>query len=59
MKLRKFLGICAVFMLISPVVFGGAKKEASSGVTITVASVNNPDMVIVEDGYKKYSGLFG
>ncbi|MDR2738394.1 MAG: hypothetical protein LBB68_00965 [Treponema sp.] len=46
MKLRKLWGNCAVLMLISAAAFAGGKKEAVSGVTITVASVNNPDMVI-------------
>jgi sorbitol/mannitol transport system substrate-binding protein len=60
MRLRKFWGICAVFMLIGAVAFGGAKKEApSGGVTITVASVNNPDMVIMEELSAKFTEQTG
>jgi sorbitol/mannitol transport system substrate-binding protein len=46
-------------MLISAAAFAGAKKEASSGVTITVASVNNPDMVIMEELSAKFTEQTG
>jgi sorbitol/mannitol transport system substrate-binding protein len=51
--------MCAVLMLTGAVAFAGAKQEASSGVTLTVASVNNPDMVIMEELSAKFTEQTG
>jgi sorbitol/mannitol transport system substrate-binding protein len=59
MRVRRFLGIGAVLLLIGAVVFAAGKKEVSSGVTITVASVNNPDMVIMEELSAKFTEQTG
>jgi sorbitol/mannitol transport system substrate-binding protein len=64
MNLKRCVVLCLLVALIGAVAFAGGKSQASgsasSGVTeIVVASVNNPDMVIMEELSKKYTEQTG